>query len=142
MGQEIQRSRFWYITQNVKVLIVTRLLWGISRGVATPFLSLYILALGGTPIEIGFVNMLGLIAGIFLYPLGGYIADKKGRVKLIIYSTIIFTISGLFFVFAWSWEIIAIGHFITQMMLFYSPALNALEADSLPLNVERDSQSF
>jgi len=130
--QAVKNSRFWYITQNVKALIITRFLWGISRGLATPYLSLFILALGGTPIEIGLVNMLGLVAGIFLYPLGGYIADKKGRVKLIIYATIVFTVSGLFFVFAWSWEVIAIGHFITQMMLFYTPALNALEADSLP----------
>jgi len=97
-----------------------------------PYLSLYILALGGSTIEVGFINMLGMIAGIFLYPLGGLIADKRGRVKIISYSTILFAVAHLFYVFAWNWQTIALGQFLSMLFLFYMPAMNALEADSLP----------
>lgn len=127
-----QKSPFWFITGNLRVLISTRLLWGLSRGIIYPYLSLYILALGGTASDIGTINMVGLAAGIILYPLGGYIADRRGRVKLIGYSTILFALSHLIYMAAWRWEIVAFAQFLSMLVLFYSPALNALEADSLP----------
>ena len=133
--EEEKKSQFWFITGNLRVLISTRILWGLSRGIIYPYLSLYILALGGTPSEIGTINMVGLVAGIILYPLGGYIADRRGRVKLIGYSTILFALSHLLYMAAWRWEIVAIAQFISMMVLFYTPALNALEADSIPPSV-------
>lgn len=53
--------------------------------------------------------------------------------KLIGYSTVLFALAHIFYVFAWSWEVIAFGQFVSMLMLFYMPAMNALEADSLPV---------
>jgi len=131
----VKRSPFWFIKGNVLVLMVCRVIWGMSTSIVYPFFSLYILALGGTSAEIGLINSIGILAGMVLYPVGGYIADRAGRVKLVGYSTILYTLTHLFFIFAPSWQVIAVGQFFNQLLLFYMPAMNALEADSLPLGV-------
>ena len=137
MGEELQprRSIFWFVQGNVKILMLCRVIWSASTSIVYPFFSLYILALGGTETEVGLINALGIIAGMILYPVGGYIADKAGRVKLIGYSTFIYAFAHLFFVVANDWKIIALGQFVSQLLLFYMPAMNALEADSLPPGV-------
>jgi MFS family permease len=132
---EQTRGTFWFIQGNVKVLMVCRILWSFSTSVIYPFFSLYILALGGTEVEVGLINSIGLIAGMILYPIGGYIADRSGRVKLIGYSTFLYAFSHLFFVLANNWQVIALGQFFSQLLLFYMPAMNALESDSLPPGV-------
>lgn len=129
------RSNISFLKGNILILIICRVLWSWSTSIVYPFFSLYILALGGTPPEIGLINSLGLIAGMFLYPVGGYIADRKGRVKLIGYSTYLYSLSHLLFVLAVNWQTVAIGQFLSQLLLFYMPALTALEADSLPPEV-------
>ncbi|MBN1681967.1 MFS transporter [Candidatus Bathyarchaeota archaeon] len=136
MGNEDkQKSIFWFVTGNIRVLMACRMIWSLSTSMVYPFFSLYILALGGTSTEIGIINSLGLLAGMVLYPVGGYVADRAGRVKLIGYSTILYTLTHLFFVFATNWQVIALGQFFSQFLLFYTPAMNALESDSLPPSV-------
>ena len=129
------RSPFWFITGNIRVLVVCRLLWSFSTSIVYPFFSLYILALGGTPTQVGLINSLGIIAGMFLYPVGGYVADKMGRVKLVGFSTYAYAICHIPFIFAKDWRALAVGQFFSHLFLFYSPALNALQADSLPPGV-------
>ena len=129
------RTPFWFITGNIRVLVVCRMLWSFSTSIVYPFFSLYILALGGTPTQVGLINSLGIIAGMFLYPVGGYIADKMGRVKLVGFSTYAYAICHIPFIFAKDWRALAVGQFFSHLFLFYSPALNALQADSLPPGV-------
>jgi MFS family permease len=132
---EAKKSMFWFIQGNVKTLMICRVLWGFSTSIVYPFFSLYIKALGGSNTDIGLINSLGILAGMVLYPIGGYIADKAGRVKLIGYSTILYAFTHIFFVIATDWRMIAVGQFTSQLLLFYMPAMNALEADSLPPGV-------
>lgn len=135
ISEQTGKSPLWFLTGNVRVLVVCRVLWSFSTSVVYPYFSLYILALGGTPAQIGLINSLGIISGMFLYPLGGYIADRMGRVKLVGFSTYIYALCHLPFVFATNWQAVAIGQFLSQLFLFYTPALNALQADSLPPGV-------
>ena len=118
---------------NILILTVSRVIWSISGAVVRPYMSLYILALGGSKPVIGFSNAMADLAGMFLYPLGGYIADKAGRAKLVGIATFLYASSFLFFVFAPSWEWLAVGMAYQQLVLFYMPALNALMADSIPV---------
>lgn len=134
MEQE-NKGMFWFIQGNIKILVICRVLWSFSTSIIYPFFSLYILALGGSNREIGLINSLGIVAGMILYPIGGYIADKSGRVKLIGYSTFLYALAHLFFVIAPSWQWVAVGQFLSQLLLFYVPAMNALQADSLPPGV-------
>ena len=132
---EEKKGLFWFIRGNVLVLMVCRVLWSFSTSIVYPYFSLYILSLGGTETEVGLINAVGIIAGMVLYPLGGYIADKSGRVKLIGYATVLYAFTHIFFVLANYWTFILVGQFVSQLLLFYMPAMNALEADSLPPGV-------
>ncbi len=117
---------------NVLVLTVCRILWTVSMSIAWPFFPLYIEAFGGSATEIGLVYALGGLAGLILYPVGGYIADHMGRVKLVATATYLFAVSFILFIIAQNWVTLAIGHFTQQLVLFYMPAVNAIMADSLP----------
>lgn len=103
-----------------------------SNSLAFPYFSLYVIALGGSATEIGLIAAIGGAAGLILYPMGGFIADRRGRVRLVGLSTYMFALSFGFFAAAWSWEILGVGRFVQQLVLFYIPAMNAIMADSLP----------
>jgi MFS family permease len=121
------------IKGNVLVLTVSSVLWSISDTITYAYLSLYILSLGGSYVTIGVVNSIAAISAIVLYPVGGYIADKAGRAKLIGLSTLLYTSSYALFAIANTWQVVAIAMVYQQMVLFYMPAINALMADSIPV---------
>jgi MFS family permease len=89
---------------NVLVLTVSRVLWSMSDSLAWPYLSLYILFLGGTAESVGFVYAVGTMAACVLYPIGGYIADKAGRARLVSMATLLYITSFAVFAFANNWE--------------------------------------
>lgn len=120
------------LTGNVLVLTVSRILWSMSDALVLPYLSLYILALGGDKPTIGLVNALGSFAACVLYPIGGYIADKAGRAKFVGISTLLYVSSFLIFAFSPDWRWVALAVTYQNIVLFYMPALNAIMADSIP----------
>ena len=115
--------------------MICRVLWSLSTSIVYPYFSFYIIALGGTSKEIGIINGIGILAGMILYPIGGFLADKAGRVKLIGYSTVLYALAHIPFVIANDWQTLALGQFLAQLLLFYTPAMNALSSDSLPPGV-------
>jgi len=117
---------------NVIVLTVSRILWSMGDALVLPYLSLYILALGGDKPTIGWVNAMGSMAACLLYPIGGYIADKAGRAKFVSISTLLYVSSFLIFAFSPDWRWVALAVTYQNVVLFYMPALNAIMADSIP----------
>ncbi|MCW4013253.1 MAG: MFS transporter, partial [Candidatus Bathyarchaeota archaeon] len=117
---------------NILVLTVSRIIWSLSSSIVWPYQSLFIQDLGGSKPIIGLITALGNFTGMLFYPLGGYIADKSGRAKLVGYSTLLYASSFLIFAFAPTWEWIAVAISVQQLVLFYMPALNAIMADSIP----------
>ncbi len=115
--------------------MICRVLWSFTTSIVYPYFSLYVLALGGSPAEVGLINGVGLVSGMLLYPLGGYVADRSGRVKLIGYSTILYALTHALFLFARNWVWLFVGQLFSQLLLFYMPAMNALESDSIPPGV-------
>jgi len=117
---------------NILVLTVSRILWSMSSSIVWPYVSFYIIELGGDAPTIGKITALANIAGMLFFPLGGYLADKSGRAKLVGYSTLLFAGSLSLFAMAKSWQWIAAAMTIQSLVLFYMPALNAIMADSIP----------
>ncbi|MEM4726947.1 MAG: MFS transporter [Candidatus Bathyarchaeia archaeon] len=117
---------------NLLWLVICRCIWMFTTSIPRPYLSLYIRTLGGTPESIGIVNSLASIAGLFLYPLGGYIADSRGRVRLVGGVTFLYAISFIPFAFAPNWQTLALANFFQNLVLFYAPILTVIEADSIP----------
>jgi MFS family permease len=116
---------------NVLVITVTRVFGMFSRSAVNPYLSLYILALGGTTANVGFLNSLRPLASLLIFPISGFVADQSGRIKLIVTAGYISASTYLFYIFADTWIMLAIGNFIMGMIVFHFPAQSALMADSL-----------
>ena len=129
---EIRRIRD-VIKGNVLVLTVSSILWSMSDSITYAYISLYLLSLGGDYVIIGVVNALSSLAAIVLYPIGGYIADKAGRARLVGISTLLYTSSYALFALARSWQWVAFAVIYQQFVLFYMPAINAIMADSIPV---------
>ncbi|UCD72889.1 MAG: MFS transporter [Candidatus Bathyarchaeota archaeon] len=117
---------------NILVLTVTQVLGMFCRSMAFPYASLYILALGGSSAEIGFVNSMRPLAGLLIFPLAGYLADIVGRAKLIALGGYISGTIYLMYVFAPNWETIALAALFQGFIVFQFPATSAIIADSLP----------
>jgi MFS family permease len=121
------------IPRNVLVLTMSRTIWSMSDTNLDNFISAYMLALGATVPAIGLMNALGSFGAMLMYPIGGYIADKSGRVKLVAYSTLLYVSSFIVYLFAPTWQWAAFAMVYQQMVLFYVPAMNAIMADSIPV---------
>lgn len=117
---------------NALFLTVSAVLMRLALSLGWPYFSLYISALGGSPPIIGLVYSVGVLAGFPTFPLGGYIADHGGRVKLVGVMTFIESFMFLFFIFAKNWTMMIIGLFLWQFISIHYPVISAIMADSLP----------
>jgi MFS family permease len=125
---------------NLFWLVMCQCIWQFTVNIPRPYLPLYIESLGGSPADIGIVNSASAIAGLFLYPLGGYIADKSGRVKLVSLATFGYAFSFIPYAIAPTWEWLAFASFFQNLVLFYAPILTVLMADSM--SAGRRGQGF
>jgi len=121
-----------FMRGNVLVMTTCECVWRTSIDMIWPFLSLYVVELGGSYETVGFIMATASLAGVILYPLGGYIADYQGRIKLIGYMTLAYGMAFLIPAFTGTWQWLAVGMFLQNLVMFYFPARQALMADSLP----------
>jgi len=126
------RDVFSFMKGNVLVMTVCECVWRTTIDIIWPFLSLYVLSLGGDYETIGVIMAVGNLASLILYPLGGYIADYQGRIKLIGYMTFAYGAAFLIPAFTNTWQWLAVGMFVQSLVTFYFPARTALIADSIP----------
>ncbi len=116
---------------NMLVLTLTGVLGMFGRSMAFPYASLYILALGGEPAQIGLINSLSPLAGLLVFPLAGYLADHAGRVKIIVLAGYLSSATLLLYVFAPSWQLIALAALLQGFLVIQFPPSSAIIADSL-----------
>jgi DHA1 family multidrug resistance protein B-like MFS transporter len=124
----------WYsfMRGNILVMTVCECVWRSTIDIIWPFLSLYVLSLGGSYQTVGQIMAIGNLAAMIFYPLGGYIADYQGRIKLIAYMTFAYGVAFLIPAFTSTWQWLAVGMFVQNIVTFYFPARQALIADSIP----------
>jgi len=121
-----------FLKGNALVMTVCECIWRSTVDIVVPFVSLYVLELGGNYQTIGFIMSGASLASMILYPLGGYIADYQGRIKLIGYMTFMYAFAFLVTGLGESWQWLALGMFMQNLTTFYWPAIQALMADSIP----------
>ena len=126
------KDEFGFLKGNFLVLVVSYVLSGFASGLNTPFRSPYIEGLGATVVEIGIISSVGaLISAVIAIP-GAYVADRYGRRNVIVVFTYFVAVGYLIHVFAPSWWFILLGTIVLNLSRVYLPALQAIEADSLP----------
>lgn len=121
-----------FLKGNALIMTVCECVWRSTVDIVVPFVSLYVLELGGNYQTIGYIMSGASLASMLLYPLGGYIADYQGRIKLIGYMTFMYAFAFLVTGLGDSWQWLALGMFLQNLTTFYWPAIQALMADSIP----------
>lgn len=131
-----------FLHGNLFKISISRMLAITGERLAFPFLSLYILELGGSTRTIATISSIGSIASVLVVPIGGYIADRKGRVTLLGLGTLAYSVCSIFFIFAQNWVFLAIGIFIQMLFRIYMPALDAILADSTTMESRGRAYAF
>ena len=93
-----------FLRGNALIMTVCECVWRSTVDIVVPFVSLYVLELGGSYQTIGYIMSGASLASMLLYPLGGYIADYQGRIKLIGYMTFMYAFAFLVTGLGDSWQ--------------------------------------
>lgn len=94
---------------------------------------MFILELGATKELLGMLLMLETVAQVVFQLPGGILADRFGRRRVIVYSSIFRVASPLVYLLSTYWTHIAPGLILSSAAMLSLPAINALIAESLPL---------
>ena len=126
-----RRQTFGFMCGNFRVLTLTQVLGQFGRSLAFPYASLYILSLGGAPAQIGLISALMPLAGLLVFPIAGYLADRAGRVKLIGLTGLVSGAIYVVYALAPDWRWLAALAILQGFMAVQFPPWSALIADSL-----------
>jgi MFS family permease len=120
-----------FMRGNLLVLTLTRMSGMFARSMAFPYASLYVLALGGNPEQIGLINSLSPLASLLVFPIGGYLADHRGRVRLLGGTSIVMGCVYGMYIIAPSWQWLLLLALLLGFGVVSMPADSAITADSL-----------
>ena len=121
-----------FLRGNLLVLVASYTVFGVVSGLIEPFRSPYIRELGASPLVLGLLSSLSFAILALIRLPGAYIADRYGRRKIIVVFTFGAALSYGFYVFAVDWRLILVAVVISGLSHIYGPALEAIEADSMP----------
>jgi len=126
------RQEFTFLRGNLLLLIICYTIFHFSYSVHSPFRSPYIRELGASPFLIGLMTSAGsAILALIRIP-GAHIADKYGRRRVIVLFTYGAALAYLIYALAPDWRFILLAIVVTSLSHVYQPALEAIEADSMP----------
>lgn len=92
-----------------KITVVRTSLDKLSYQMVFPYLSIYIMALGATATQLGFVNSLGMIAAGMLGPFTGWFIDRTGPKKIYLFGIGFLALSYLTYALAQDWFVTTIA---------------------------------
>jgi len=115
------------------VLTITQTLFMFTAFLWYPYRSLFLLELGATKELIGMLLMLETFSSLVFQLPGGVLADRLGRRRVIIISSVIRLGSPLVYLFSTHWTHTAPGIILASAGMLGLPAMNALIAESIPL---------
>ena len=126
---------FFGINKSMTGMIVMVVLIMLGEKMGERFLPLYILAIGGTNLAVGFLNAMdNLLSALYSFP-GGYLSDKIGYKKALMLFTSVAMLGYLVVIIFQSWQAVFIG-----AVLFISwsavslPAIMSLISKAVPSN--------
>jgi MFS family permease len=130
------------VVSNRNLLVVT-LCQSISMFAAflwRPFWGLYVKELGASMSVLGALSTLQGFSNLLLQLPGGMLADRFGRRKLILVSSLFGFLPPIIYRFSTHWTMLIPGVIASSLSALAVPARNALIAESLPL--ERRATGF
>ncbi len=118
--------------RNLAVMAGTWALMSPFTAATNVYSSLYILELGGSPVDVGLVVMVGTVVLAFSRLIGGYLADTIGRKRILVPMTTLYGASYFLYALAPDWTWVLWGTVVGSLALMYQPAVQAIVADTLP----------
>src|SRR4030065_1418202 len=136
--QPLLRTRlinFFGINKNITAMVIMVVLVMLGEKMGERFLPLYILAIGGTNLAVGFLNAMdNLLSALYSFP-GGYLSDKIGYKKALILFTSIAMLGYLIVILFQSWQAVFIGSVLFISWSAVSlPAIMSLISKAVPPN--------
>ena len=96
-------SHLFGLNHNALVISITELIHDSGSHLIWSFWSLYVLNLGGSVEVLGLLTLLTGISSIILHPILGFISDRIGRKKPVVFGGFIVSFFPLILAFADSW---------------------------------------
>ena len=122
-----------FSNRNILAISLTTSLWSLVQQGWSPFWPKYMKDnLGASVTIIGAITAITTAERLLFQLPGGMLADRYGRKRIIVYGTLIRTLSPLLYYLAPSWQWIIPAALINGMASLYMPAFSAIVADSLP----------
>jgi len=116
---------------NLGVMIVTTGLWTLAGNLTTPFLALYVLELGGSYVNIGEIFALSAVIKVIPGFLGGYLADKIGRKKIVYTMSYMIASLALVRAFAPDYRWLMLAAVLDAVFMgFREPSMSSIIGDS------------
>jgi len=118
--------------RNLMAVTLTQSLLMFASFLWKPFWSLYILELGGSKSIVGALATLQSFSNLALLLPGGVLADRFGRKRVILASSIFSFFSPLLLLFSTTWIGLIPGIIASSFSALATPAQSSLIAESLP----------
>jgi MFS family permease len=118
--------------RNLLALTLTQSLTMLAMFLWRPYWGLYILELGGTTSILGALSTLQAGSMLLLQLPGGLLADRYGRRKIILASSVAGLLPPLIFRLSTHWTMLIPGIIASSLSSLAIPARNALISESLP----------
>jgi MFS family permease len=127
-----------WISKDGKLLLTARILRTFAYGFLSIILGIYLKLLGFDDIQIGLILSITLINSVIFTLVASFYADKLGRRKTLVIYAILMSISGVVFMFAENYTVIALAALIGTINVTGSEtgAFLSIEQAILPQTVK------
>jgi len=126
------REELAFVRRNLLVLMLSWVIWSPFSHATTVYEQMYIMALGASVLVLGLMAAASSIALGLARFLGGYLADRYGRKRVLVSMTFVYSSALFLYALAPDWRWILMAAIITNICLLYQPALSAILSDSVP----------
>ena len=116
---------------NLAVIGASNVAAGVGSGLISAYVSLYFVGLGGSPLMLGAMTAASSIVGVFMFLLGGLIADYYGRRKIVVLSAFYAGFFPLLYAVTLDWRLFVVLSVVAVIGSVSTPASRALIVDSI-----------
>jgi MFS family permease len=120
-----------------KVNIVKNMLQNFSLGLTQQYQSIFVVALGATALQLGYVTSLGGVATMLLSIPSGLLADRQGIKKMMMVSLLLFITGYSIFGLAPNWQLTALAYICTALAILVANNVCPMVCGSCLKSVER-----
>jgi len=128
------------LPKDLKLIFSAHVLWTFGEGLYSFILPVYVMELGGAGMEIGFLYSFMFLVYALSVLLGGFLADRFDRKKLILFIFTFGSVSALIYSFATEWWHLVPGMLVYSLATIGGPAENSYIAALI--SKERMARAF